>query len=130
MSQTSSSVRPACGSASRRRRASLTVKTFLNQGYHVLQAENGVHALLVAEAYTGDIHLIVTDAIMPEMGGRELVDNLKTLRPAAIVLYVSGYTEDVTSAQGILPEGTAFVQKPFTSNGLLSKARELLDRTQ
>ncbi len=104
----------------------LTVKTLLKKGYHVLQAENGVHALRVAEAYPGEIHLVVTDAIMPEMGGRELVDRLKTARPSTIVLYVSGYTEEVTSAQGILPEGTEFVQKPFTSHGLLSKVRELL----
>jgi two-component system, cell cycle sensor histidine kinase and response regulator CckA len=106
----------------------LTVSTLQRNGYRVLQAENGEEALKVVQAFAEHIHLVVTDAIMPVMGGKELADRLKEVRPATQVLYVSGYTAEVTSIQGILPEGTAFLQKPFTAQALLSKVHEAVKK--
>lgn len=105
----------------------LTVSTLTRSGYHVLQAENGIEALKRAADYAGEIHLVVTDAIMPQMGGKELSEKLRLVRPSSRVLYVSGYTEEITSSQGILPKGIAFLQKPFTSKGLLAAVRGILD---
>ena len=108
----------------------LTILTLERNGYKVLHAENGLEALRVAEMYAGDIDLLVTDAVMPEMGGKELAGLLQTVRPFTRTLFVSGYTEEVTSVHGILPEGTAFLQKPFTANGLLNKVRDELNAKQ
>jgi two-component system cell cycle sensor histidine kinase/response regulator CckA len=105
----------------------LTVRTLQRNGYTVLEAANGREALQVAGEFPADIPLVVTDVIMPEMGGKELTDRLQALRPTSRILYVSGYTEESTFAQDIVPEGTAFLQKPFTANGLLTKVREVLD---
>ena len=105
----------------------LTVSTLRTHGYGVIEAGNGVEALRVVEQFAGDIHLAVTDAIMPVMGGKEMADRLRELRPLVRILYVSGYPEEVTSVQGILPEGTAFLQKPFTAMALLTKVRQVLD---
>lgn len=107
----------------------LTVSTLRRSGYEVLQAENGQDALRVVEEFAKPIHLVVTDAIMPVMGGKELADRLRVIRPSTQVMYVSGYTEEVTSIQGILPEGTAFLQKPFTAKALLTGVRAVLDNT-
>jgi len=105
----------------------LTASTLRRNGYTVLEATNGADALRVAEEHAGEIHLVVSDAIMPVMNGKELADRLKVVRPTTRFMYVSGYTEEVTSSQGILPEGTAFLQKPFTANALLTTVREILD---
>lgn len=108
----------------------LTVSTLRRNGYTVLEAANGAEALQLAEEYAGEIHLVVSDAIMPVMNGKDLADRLSTERPSTRFMYVSGYTEEVTLAQGILPEGTAFLQKPFTAHGLLNAVREILDTRQ
>jgi CheY-like chemotaxis protein len=98
------------------------------RGYEVLEARNGVDALRVCEAHAGPIHLVVTDVVMPEMGGRELGERVAVLHPAAKVLYMSGYTDDAIVRQGVLDEGAPFLQKPLTPAALVKKVREVLDR--
>ncbi len=97
-------------------------------GYHVLEASGGENALRIAQEYRSQpIHLMVTDVVMPGMSGRELVDCMKILRPEIKILYISGYTNDAIIRHGVLGEGTAFLQKPFTANILTHKIREVLD---
>lgn len=96
-------------------------------GYVVLTAENGAEALSVAQEYQHDIDLMVTDVVMPVMGGRELVENLAKLRPETAVIYMSGYTDDAIVRHGLMDEGLAFIQKPFTADALARKVRSVLD---
>ncbi len=98
------------------------------RGYKVLQGRNGVDALRMAELCQGNLDLLITDVVMPGMGGRELADRLRQLRPRTRVLYVSGYTESTVLQQGV-ELGFGFLQKPFTLTALGRKARELLDAT-
>jgi signal transduction histidine kinase/CheY-like chemotaxis protein len=99
-------------------------------GYNVLEAENGAHALEVADRFPGEIHLLISDVIMPRVGGRELAERLSAIRPSIRVLFVSGFTDDTISRHGVLEEGVAFLQKPFTLEILSQKVRELLDSRQ
>jgi two-component system cell cycle sensor histidine kinase/response regulator CckA len=96
-------------------------------GYHVLDAQDGAQAVLVSEAYEEDIHLLLTDVVMPQVGGRDLADRLLASRPNVRVLYVSGYTEDATLHLGVLEDDIAFLQKPVTPDTLLRKIREVLE---
>ncbi len=100
--------------------------TLVSRGYKVLEAENGECGLRIAEETTATIDLLVTDVVMPGIGGRELAKRLVALRPATRVLYLSGYTEDAIATQGALSPGTAFLQKPFTLQSLAKKVREVL----
>ena len=95
-------------------------------GYAVLEARHGKDAMRVATGHGGVVHLVITDVVMPEMGGRELAERLASSRPSSKILFVSGYTDDVVIRQGILDKGRAFLQKPFTPQELLTKAREVL----
>jgi PAS domain S-box-containing protein len=96
-------------------------------GYVVLTAENGEQALAIAKEYEHEIHLMVTDVVMPVMGGRELVENLAKLRPETAVIYMSGYTDDAIVRHGLMDEGLSFIQKPFTADALARKVRSVLD---
>ena len=80
-----------------------------------------------AGSTAGPIHLLVTDVVMPQMGGRELADRLKAGRQETKVLYVSGYTDDAILHQGVSETGMAFLPKPFTASALAHKVREVLD---
>jgi PAS domain S-box-containing protein len=105
----------------------LVVRRVLTRhGYTVLAASNGHDALRIAESHPGAIDMLVTDVVMPEMGGRELADRLLPLRPAIRVLFTSGYTDDDIVRRGVLLPGTAFLQKPFTTEGIARKVREVL----
>jgi two-component system cell cycle sensor histidine kinase/response regulator CckA len=95
--------------------------------YKVLEARHGVDALLVSEDTNAPIHLLITDVIMPKMSGRELADNLLKRFQGLKVLYISGYTDNAIVHQGVLEEGTHFIQKPFLVKDLLKKVREVLD---
>jgi PAS domain S-box-containing protein len=99
-------------------------------GYTVLEAPNGEVALQVATRHQGPIHLLLTDVIMPELGGRRLADQLIALRPEVKVLYTSGYTDDAVVRHGVLNSGIAYLQKPFTPDALARKLRDVLDAPQ
>jgi len=96
-------------------------------GYKVLEAGNGREALLLSEAHRGEIHLLLTDVVMPKMSGRELTERIRPLRPDLRILYMSGYIDDAILRQDVLEDGVPFLQKPFTSEGLARKVREVLD---
>ena len=97
------------------------------QGYKILVASNGLEALKILEEDKTAVDLILTDVVMPEMNGRELVNRTAILRPDAKVLYMSGYTNDAIVHHGVLDSGTSFIQKPFSSYTLACKVREVLD---
>ena len=96
-------------------------------GYHVLDARNAGEALLICEKHRGTIHLLLTDVVMPQMSGRELVLRLTTVRPEMRVLFMSGYTEKAGLHHGILESGIAYLQKPFTPETLSRRVRQVLD---
>jgi PAS domain S-box-containing protein len=96
-------------------------------GYSVLEARHGADALRIAEEHAPHIDLVLTDLVMPEMGGRELVERLRARHPRLKVLYMSGYSDKAISADGILPPGTGFVEKPFSVDQLMQRLREILD---
>jgi two-component system, cell cycle sensor histidine kinase and response regulator CckA len=104
----------------------LVRKILRRQGYDVLEAANGEDALALCREHGQRIELLITDVLMPQMGGRELVERLQTQGHDMKVLYVSGYTDDATVYSGDLPPGTAFLQKPFTLGSLLDKVKEVL----
>ena len=96
-------------------------------GYTVLEARHGVEALLTGSQYLGMIHLLITDVIMPQMSGSEVAERLTHERPHMKVLYISGYTDDTIIHHGVVQEGTAFLQKPFSPDALVQKVRQVLD---
>jgi signal transduction histidine kinase len=96
-------------------------------GYTVLEAENGIDALHVWEERSSDIDLVITDVVMPGMGGRELVTRLIDLNANTPVLFVSGYTDDSAQTLDITEEGPV-LRKPFSASALAEKVRETLDR--
>jgi PAS domain S-box-containing protein len=102
-------------------------KILTDHGHTVLEARHGRDALTVASGYAHPIQLLVTDVVMPEMGAGELVDQLVGSRPELKVLYISGYTNDEVTRRGISRTEAAFIQKPFTSEELMKKVREVLD---
>jgi PAS domain S-box-containing protein len=99
-------------------------------GYHVLTSEKPGRALRLAEQHAGDVHLLITDVVMPEMNGRELADQLCGLFPEIKTLFMSGYTADVIAHQGVLEEGVNFIQKPFSIQDLSVKVRAALDQKE
>ncbi len=105
----------------------LVRKILIEHGHTVLEARHGRDALMVAERYERPIHLLLTDVVMPEVGGAELAQRLTEQRPDMKVLYVSGYTNDEVLRRGIRSSGTVFVQKPFTPEDLMIRVREVLD---
>ena len=104
----------------------LVRETLMSRGYKVLEAENGESGLRVAESHKGHIDLLITDVVMPGIGGRELAKKLLLMRPNLGVLFLSGYTEDAVVNHGALGPGRAFLQKPFTLQSLARKVREVL----
>ena len=97
-------------------------------GYTVLVASNAEEAQRVSVQHQNEIHLLVSDVIMPGMSGRQLSEVLLSRRPAMKVLYVSGYTDDAVVRHGVLRAESAFLQKPFTLHGLVAKVRATLGR--
>jgi PAS domain S-box-containing protein len=95
-------------------------------GYTVLAASSPGKAIQFAEEFKGDIDLLITDVVMPEMNGRDLKERLITLRPGLKCIFISGYTADVIAHHGVLEEGVHFLQKPFTMASFAAKLREAL----
>ena len=98
-------------------------------GYTVLEAADGDAAVRIADGFDHPIHLLLTDVVMPHVNGRDLADLFSKMRPATKVLFMSGYTDDAVVRHGILQDGIAYLQKPFTPKSLAKKVREVLDRS-
>lgn len=96
-------------------------------GYEVLVARHGIEALLTGAKHMGQIHLLLTDVVMPQMSGPEVAEKLSGVRPEIKVLYMSGYPDHPVFSQGGVNRETVFLQKPFTPNVLTQKVREVLD---
>ncbi len=105
----------------------LTERVLQHAGYQVLVAQQGTDALLIAQRHQGPIHLLVSDVVMPQMGGGDLARQLAATRPDLRVLFLSGYADPSIVEQGLLDGGAAFLQKPFTTEALMRKVREALD---
>jgi CheY-like chemotaxis protein len=97
------------------------------RGYTVLAAGTPGEAIRLAREHAGEIHLLLTDVVMPEMNGRALAKNLLSLYPHLKRLFMSGYTADVIARQGVLDDGVHFIQKPFSTKNLSAKVREALE---
>src|SRR5262249_51903499 len=106
---------------------SLVRDTLRDGGYSVIAAGDGNEALRLLAQHRGPLDIIVTDVVMPDLGARQMVDQLVTTFPKAKVLYLSGYTDDAVVRHGILHDQVPFLQKPFTSDTLRRKVREVLD---
>ena len=96
-------------------------------GYTVREATNGKEAIRLAEGYSRPIHIVVSDVVMPDLGGLEMTKRLRTMTPGLKALFLSGYTDDAVIRHGVLRSEVALLQKPFTAAGLARKVREVLD---
>jgi signal transduction histidine kinase len=105
----------------------LTRRVLQGQGYILLEAQNAQEALLLSSRYSGFIHLVLTDVIMPGMNGKTLAERLNQSQPRLKVLFMSGYTDNMIAQHGVLEPGIAFLQKPFGPTILARKVREVLD---
>jgi len=104
----------------------LAAKVLRECGYEVLEASSGDEALTIAEEYDGKIHLLLTDVVMPNMGGKELAEEIKRTRKDTKILFASGYTGDALLLHGVVEARAAFIQKPFTPDTLANKVRQVL----
>ena len=105
----------------------VTRRIFARNGYQVITAANGPQALDIARGHPGEIHLLVTDVVMPQMLGKEVAEKIRVIKPGIQVLYVSGYARPVLASQGRLEPGVALVEKPFSEADLLAKVGEVLN---
>jgi two-component system cell cycle sensor histidine kinase/response regulator CckA len=105
----------------------LLAETLERQNYRVLIASDGAEGVALSDSFDGTIDLLVTDMVMPQLGGREVADHVRAARPGTKVLFLSGYTDDTIVRHGVLEPGAAFMQKPVGPRKLLIRVRELLD---
>jgi PAS domain S-box-containing protein len=108
----------------------LTRIILTGNGYKVLEARDGSEAIRIAREHRGRIHLLISDVVMPGLGGRELSERLVALHPEMKVLFLSGYTDDAVVRHGVLQEKVNFLQKPFSTVALAQKVREVLDEAE
>jgi len=104
----------------------LAQRVLENMGYTVLATATPAEAVAMAREHAGEIHLLMTDVVLPEMSGRDLALEIGEIRPNIKTLFMSGYTANVIAHQGVLDEGVAFIEKPFTQEGLARKVREAI----
>ena len=105
----------------------VTRRILARNGYQVITAVNGLNAIEVAAAHPGDIDILVTDVVMPQMLGKEAAERIRALYPAVKVLFMSGYTQGVLDIQGIIETGINLIEKPFTERSLLAKLHEIIN---
>ena len=105
----------------------LVFRSLEAHGYKTLPVASAHDALLLCEKRDVEIHLLLTDVVMPQLSGKELAQRAAALRPGMKVLFMSGYTDDAIVHHGVLDAGTPFLQKPFTPRSLAQKVREVLD---
>jgi two-component system, cell cycle sensor histidine kinase and response regulator CckA len=99
-------------------------------GYLVLAASTPSEAIRLVEVSAAEIHLLLTDVIMPEMNGRDLAERLVPIKKGMKCLFMSGYTSDIIASQGVLVEGIPFIQKPFSQKELADRIRKVLNRDE
>jgi CheY-like chemotaxis protein len=102
-------------------------ETLESLGYTVLAASSPGDAILLCEAYPGEIHLLLTDVVMPTMNGKELKESLERIKPGLRTLFMSGYTANTVTHCGIVDADLFFIQKPFTREELAARIREALE---
>jgi signal transduction histidine kinase/CheY-like chemotaxis protein len=105
----------------------ITERIYLRNGYRVLTAANGTEAVDIARSCAGDIHLLLTDVVMPGMLGKEVAEKIQAILPRIHVLYMSGYAQPVLACQGRLDPGTVLLEKPFTEAELIKKSGQVLN---
>ena len=105
----------------------LTVDVLKSSGYHVLAADTAAHTLDLARAYDSNIDILLTDVVMPDLPGPDLVSEMKKIRPDVKVLYMSGYSRDAMLEQGFLEDDSTLLVKPFSTRALLNKMRSVLE---
>ena len=103
------------------------IRTILESyGYHVVEAKDGTEALRLTEEHPAEIHLLLTDVILPGMNGKTLSEQMRVLLPKLRVIFMSGYPEDVISRRGVLEQDVPYLPKPFSPESLAIKVREVL----
>ncbi len=102
-------------------------RIFTRNGYHVITAASGPEAIVIARGYEGDIHLLVTDVVMPHMLGKEVSEKIREIKPDVEVLFISGYARRVLTSQGMLDPDVALVEKPFSEVDLMDTAAQVLN---
>jgi two-component system cell cycle sensor histidine kinase/response regulator CckA len=107
---------------------SVVARVLRRSGFTVLQAGNGKDAIELYKVDGFRIDLVITDIIMPQMGGAELANEIRLINPDAKILFTSGYTEDKVTRDTLLCPNAEFLEKPFTPASVAAKAREVLDR--
>ena len=105
----------------------LTYRALTNLGYTVLQADRASTALDLARRHKGPIDLLLTDVVMPDMNGRKLAETLRAARPTLRVLFMSGYPDGAITHHDMLEKGVAYLAKPFTTDAIARRVREMLD---
>ncbi|MET0136046.1 MAG: ATP-binding protein [Kibdelosporangium sp.] len=105
----------------------ITERIYRRNGFQVLTAANGAEAIDIAETCSGDIHLLLTDVVMPGMLGKEVAERIQIILPRVHVLYMSGYAQPVLANQGRLDPGTVLLEKPFTEAELIKKSGQVLN---
>jgi two-component system cell cycle sensor histidine kinase/response regulator CckA len=108
----------------------LAAATLRERGYTVLEAADGEEALDLAQQHSEGLDLVLTDVVMPAMGGKELADAVRRTHPQTRVLFTSGYTEEIIGRHGVLGPGIAFLQKPYLIGTLARRVREVLDESR
>jgi CheY-like chemotaxis protein len=108
----------------------IILRTLQRSGYAVLEADNGLAALAVFAQHGGPIHLLVTDVLMPQMGGPELAERLRAVSPGLRVLYVSAYNEDEGIRDGVFHDRVHYLPKPLSPLVLAQKVRDVLDAAE
>ena len=106
----------------------MAARALVGRGYTVLEAANGAEALELVRQDPEPIDLVVSDVIMPVLGGRELGERLAELRPGIRLLFISGYADDDVTRRGLLVPGSPFLQKPFEPDAFARKVRQILER--
>lgn len=99
----------------------------IGYGYNVIDSSGGDEAFEKAENYKGQIHILITDIMMPDINGKELAEKIIAIRPELKVLFMSGYTDSSIVQNGVLESGISFINKPFDIPDFLKKLREILD---
>ncbi|MGB9197388.1 MAG: response regulator, partial [Terriglobales bacterium] len=105
----------------------LTVHVLKNSGYRVLSAESAARTLALARQYDSQIDILLTDVVMPDLAGPDLVSEMRKIRPGVKVLYMSGYSRDAMVEQGLLRDDSTLIVKPFSTRALLNKMRAVLE---